>query len=350
VKDEFQISVDNLCTFLPQDHVGSFSGFDHKQLLIETEKALSFENLYKKHMDLIQMQGENSETSRTRQTIGERLKELRAENASLEKQRERIVERQSHVDRLELLEKKKLWLDMDKLRLQCVELKAEKERMKDAFNKRNEEIKPFQAKREELLEVKSAQGAKLQEEADRIKVSKKSLDKIVDKIGKYEENLDDSIVAIQEAHTRAAQLEQKARDYTERYEAAAEEISHLKGVELLEENMKDQMAKVKAMSKVLANASARKNSLAEEFAEIRNNERGLLKDMKAIRDGKVSEEVHLVVNTSFFRVFFPKKTTLEDEAKVVGEGGRGLWRSEDSSGLRSLTTGISTSPILILIF
>lgn len=40
VKETYNISIDNLCTFLPQDKVGSFSGFNQIDLLRETEKTL----------------------------------------------------------------------------------------------------------------------------------------------------------------------------------------------------------------------------------------------------------------------------------------------------------------------
>ena len=39
-----------------QDKVGDFSGFTPDKLLLETEKALSFDSLYKPHNDLIDLQ------------------------------------------------------------------------------------------------------------------------------------------------------------------------------------------------------------------------------------------------------------------------------------------------------
>ena len=40
VEKELKINVFNMCCFLPQEKVGEFSGFDDKQLLQETERAL----------------------------------------------------------------------------------------------------------------------------------------------------------------------------------------------------------------------------------------------------------------------------------------------------------------------
>merc|ERR1712238_576290 len=57
VSEIFQIQIDNLCTFLPQEKVGSFSGIKCKELLLETEKTLSEnQDLYNTHLKLIEMQ------------------------------------------------------------------------------------------------------------------------------------------------------------------------------------------------------------------------------------------------------------------------------------------------------
>jgi chromosome segregation ATPase len=57
VSEKYNINIDNLCTFLPQDKVGNFSGFDKQALLLETEKSLS-STLYETHQQLIKLEKE----------------------------------------------------------------------------------------------------------------------------------------------------------------------------------------------------------------------------------------------------------------------------------------------------
>jgi len=53
VKDTYNIAIDNLCTFLPQDKVGNFSAFSDQERLLETEKTLpTNQYFYKTHMEL----------------------------------------------------------------------------------------------------------------------------------------------------------------------------------------------------------------------------------------------------------------------------------------------------------
>ena len=46
--------INNLCTFLPQEKVGEFSGFDAPALLVETEKATGGPELLADHNKLIE--------------------------------------------------------------------------------------------------------------------------------------------------------------------------------------------------------------------------------------------------------------------------------------------------------
>ena len=56
VEKELKINVFNMCCFLPQEKVGEFSGFDDKQLLQETERALGGEELLDRHKELIKLE------------------------------------------------------------------------------------------------------------------------------------------------------------------------------------------------------------------------------------------------------------------------------------------------------
>lgn len=93
VSEDYGIAVDNLCTFLPQDKVGNFSGFNYQALLCETEKSLGA-NLYEKHQKLIQLEGELKSSGTTVETIADRLKALEDENERLEREKERMEERE----------------------------------------------------------------------------------------------------------------------------------------------------------------------------------------------------------------------------------------------------------------
>jgi structural maintenance of chromosomes protein 5 len=73
------IQVDNLCTFLPQDRVGDFSGFDPKAMLLETCKAVDEKALHRPLEQLMELSksvnngsGEASRVSRRARGVRQR--------------------------------------------------------------------------------------------------------------------------------------------------------------------------------------------------------------------------------------------------------------------------------------
>lgn len=94
VTETYHIAVDNLCTFLPQDRVGSFSGFDSKALLRETEKSMSgSKHLFHQHEELIERERDIRTSSGSVETIADKLRQLEEESKLLEKEKERMQER-----------------------------------------------------------------------------------------------------------------------------------------------------------------------------------------------------------------------------------------------------------------
>jgi hypothetical protein len=101
------ITVNNLYVFLPQDKVGSFSGFDSKQLLVETEKSLSAgQHLWHTHQALIEAQEELHSGTSNVDTLKERLDQLTIENQRLERETQHMEEPEIALEHADLIRKK----------------------------------------------------------------------------------------------------------------------------------------------------------------------------------------------------------------------------------------------------
>lgn len=132
VAKDFHIQIGNLCTFLPQEKVGNFSGFDSKALLLETEKTMGKdEEKYKMHMELIELQEELIGGDDQVETLEEKLANLTAQHNRLGREVEREEARQKALEQVDLLNKKILWMKTDTLREECIELKEVKEATKN---------------------------------------------------------------------------------------------------------------------------------------------------------------------------------------------------------------------------
>jgi chromosome segregation ATPase len=87
----------NLCTFLPQEMVGEFSGFDAMQLLVETEKAVGGPDLYEDHLKLTKQETQLSDHSRQVDAQRARVADLKLQNQALERDREKMDQRDRHL-------------------------------------------------------------------------------------------------------------------------------------------------------------------------------------------------------------------------------------------------------------
>ena len=142
--EDYDIAVDNMCTFLPQDRVGSFSGFDAKQLLQETEKSLSgTKHLYQQHLALIDLEKEISSSGSNVSSVEERLKQLQEDNERLEREKELMEERKQHEKSLKLLEQKKAWLEFDLVRMKALELKEERTKIDSTLKEYRATLQPL---------------------------------------------------------------------------------------------------------------------------------------------------------------------------------------------------------------
>jgi len=102
----FNIQLDNLCQFLPQDRVVEFAKLSTQNLLLETETAISSE-LHEAHITLVSLKKEFLEKG---SSIEERKKirdDLKKKNLGLEAEVNKFKEREKHLELVQILERKK---------------------------------------------------------------------------------------------------------------------------------------------------------------------------------------------------------------------------------------------------
>jgi structural maintenance of chromosomes protein 5 len=121
------VQVENLCTFLPQDRVGDFSGYNPKQILSETCKAVEEEALYAKHLELIEADKSCVGREGLEQKVGDQLKQARATNDGLQRDVERMAQRATLLERMRLIKLRKLWISFNEARNETLVVKQQKE-------------------------------------------------------------------------------------------------------------------------------------------------------------------------------------------------------------------------------
>lgn len=176
---KFNIQVNNLTQFLPQDRVCEFAKLTPVQLLQETEKAVGDPQLSAQHQRLIEKRRELKDLEVSVARNKDTLNQLKALNAQQEKDVERVLQRERILSKVETLKKKLPWLkyDMKKVAYKNAQkLEAEAKRKLDEAAKMMHELKKPIEKHKIEKAAQESKVKKINEQMTRI--SKKRMDSI----------------------------------------------------------------------------------------------------------------------------------------------------------------------------
>lgn len=215
----FQIQIGNLCTFLPQEKVGSFSGINSKDLLLETEKTLSLnQELYETHMKLITMQEELQGGDNKVETL-----EAKKENLEVEIKKYRIgvdkmEERKAAEKQADLLKKKILWLVCDEVRDKCLELKQNMDGAKQDLDRLDKELAPLERANNEASDRLKKIEKKVTDVDKQISTYEKEMEKHNEKHNKHDDDIEEILADISSIDSQRKTEGNKAADLRNKLE------------------------------------------------------------------------------------------------------------------------------------
>ncbi|NXX42679.1 SMC5 protein, partial [Tricholaema leucomelas] len=196
------IQVDNLCQFLPQDRVGEFAKLSKIELLEATEKSIGPPEMYQFHcelknsrekerelevnMNIMEMEGSHCRGMGIIKSIVVELERnfkksnlCRDKANSLEKMRQRVErykqdvdryhERKRHLDLIEMLERKRPWVEYENIRQQYEEVKQSRDQAKEEVKNLKEMQSPVTKKIQETEEYIKSLDMEIREKAAEIK-------------------------------------------------------------------------------------------------------------------------------------------------------------------------------------
>ncbi|NWX20192.1 SMC5 protein, partial [Aegotheles bennettii] len=185
------IQVDNLCQFLPQDKVGEFAKLSKVELLEATEKSIGPPEMYQFHCELKNFREKErelevnvniieTESGDCRDISVTKFNNLcRDKTNSLEKMRQRVErykqdveryhERKRHIDLIEMLERKRPWVEYESVRKQHEEVKQSRDQAKEQLKNLKEMQSPVTKKIQETEEYFKSLDMKIRDKAAEIK-------------------------------------------------------------------------------------------------------------------------------------------------------------------------------------
>nr|XP_020475714.1 structural maintenance of chromosomes protein 5 [Monopterus albus] len=125
-----RIQVSNLCQFLPQEKVGEFAKMSKIELLEATEKSVGPPEMYEYHCELKNFRNKERELESVVKEKASFLEKAKQRNERNKHDVNRYYEKKRHLDVIELLEKKKPWVEYETTLKELNGVKKEREEAK----------------------------------------------------------------------------------------------------------------------------------------------------------------------------------------------------------------------------
>lgn len=204
---------------MPQDRVGSFSGFDSKMLLKETEKSISSsQHLYLTHEELIALEKEILDSDTNLHTIEVKAAKLQEEVNRLEREKELMEERELYMKQLHLLKQKLAWVQFEAKRQKAVELKDQRKELKNQLAKARDQIQPIKTEIERIEEDLSRNTARKSSLAKVIHSTLRQYESGFTKSEKFMDEIESCQIHLNEIDTNYRRAQLKVTDCQKRVE------------------------------------------------------------------------------------------------------------------------------------
>jgi len=320
VKTVYHISVDNLCTFLPQDKVGNFSGFSDAQRLLETEKTLRLDDgtgderegemddddddeqtgafFYDQHMKLIKIEEDFLEASNSTKKLEERLKAVEHEKSQMERAKEKMEERQRAIEQKELLEKKLVWLRFEEQRERTLQAKEEKAKKKDELKAAHAQLQPLKDKADAATEATKGVTERLRQYEAESKKRQEQMEKQQAKVEKHDDAIESATADLQSMEARRSQRQAELDHILSQLKSYKEHFSSFPSKEDTQRDLDEAVAAKTVIQSKYDDAKRELKRLRQDANELKVDRDGVerklgpLLDEGAVRRNHFFQENH----------------------------------------------------------
>uniref|UniRef100_A0A3B4FAQ6 Structural maintenance of chromosomes protein 5 n=1 Tax=Pundamilia nyererei TaxID=303518 RepID=A0A3B4FAQ6_9CICH len=227
-----RIQVSNLCQFLPQEKVGEFAKMSKIELLEATEKSVGPPEMYEYHCELKNFRNKERELENVVKEKASFLEKAKQRNERNKHDVNRYYEKKRHLDVIELLEKKKPWVEYettrkelegvkkerDEARKQLSSLKQTQAPMVKKIQQIDEQLKPTEAQIKDKVTNQRLEAVALDRRDNELLAEKKGLSELKGKKRQLEQKISTKQDSLK-------QMEQNIIDLTKIEEETKEKIA-----------------------------------------------------------------------------------------------------------------------------
>lgn len=243
---EFNVQIDNLCQFLPQDRVQDFTKMNPQELLKNTQISVCPQDIIDSFQKLNEKREEQKNVSKVNSDNIVKLKDAEERNDQLKAQIENINTKNKLLEKYSLCVKKKAWLEYDHIYKQLKEVEGDKDRMGDLVKKKNSDIKPLQLQAKKINTVKDQLKKNITDASTKTSQSSHELDKLIEATEKGENDVNRAKRDLNDIMAAAADKDRDIREADLVLKAYQQDLEELKKSVAEDGNNQDKMKEIKA--------------------------------------------------------------------------------------------------------
>ncbi|XP_074040926.1 structural maintenance of chromosomes 5 isoform X2 [Leptinotarsa decemlineata] len=302
----FNIQVNNLCQFLPQDRVQDFAKLNKQELLIETQKALCKFDLIDKQEMLILHRASQKEILESIDTYQKKLQNATEFNSRLEGRVQSFNKKKKFAENIQHIERKIAWTSYEQIRVQLSDIKEDRNKAQEVYDKYKNDMKPMERDINEnkksiteLQQSNSSIAQIIRNTESSINMNLEKIDTVKDSIRKFNDDMNSRLAEVEqwdrEIENASAKLEEmrqlksemfaKCASDTQKKQTLSTELSKLLGHQKNIQDKKDEILQMKQ------DDALRIQALENESSRLENVRQSRLQHLE-----RLSPDAHVAVN------------------------------------------------------
>ncbi|XP_025891610.1 structural maintenance of chromosomes protein 5 [Nothoprocta perdicaria] len=270
------IQVGNLCQFLPQDKVGEFAKLSKIELLEATEKSIGPPEMYQFHCELKNFREKERELENLCKEKSNSLEKMRQRIERYKQDVERYHERKRHLDLIEMLERKRPWVEYENVRQQHEEVKQSRDQAKEELKNLKEMQAPVAKKIQEIEERYKSLDMKIRDKAAEIKDTSQKCKQKQDALEKKDKHIEEINQALRMKKDEEMDRQKKIHNTRKMIEDWQSELSTM-----VSENLQPQ---IDAVNKELKHLQEERANIDSDVSDLRTEKNNQDMERKRIAD------------------------------------------------------------------
>ncbi|XP_063311120.1 structural maintenance of chromosomes protein 5 isoform X1 [Pelobates fuscus] len=278
------IQVGNLCQFLPQDKVGEFAKLSKIELLEATEKSVGPPEMYKFHCELKNCREKERELENTYNSKAEYLQNMKQQNERYKKDVEKYYEKKRHLDKIEMLERKRPWVEYENVRQQYEDLKKNRDRLKEEVKKLQEKQSPLSHKIQQIEKQLKLIDGKIKDKGLEIKETSQKCKQKQDALERKDKQIEEIQQSLRMRRDEECDRQKKICNIRKMIEDWQNELSTMDNREQLQPELESIASELRHIQVEKANADSELSDLRMEKDNLERERKNKANRIKQLED------------------------------------------------------------------